>query len=200
MLLERRAGMFKHSRLPSEYQEVEWISSNGEAYTNLFTNDNTTPIVVDLTLKFSEGVNYCGYSQGYAGSWFGTLDSEHFTLGGGINLAGDTTKKQNIRVSTYAVGKNAHTELTTEYGVIERTGSTAWTTSIGAHTFSPFRISPTQFAQVTIYSCKIMYRNALHNYVPCYRKADSVIGLYDIIDNQFFTNEGTGTFIKGANV
>ena len=36
--------------------------------------------------------------------------------------------------------------------------------------------------------------------VPCYRKADTVIGMYDIIGGVFYTNEGTGSFTKGSDV
>jgi hypothetical protein len=36
--------------------------------------------------------------------------------------------------------------------------------------------------------------------VPCYRKADGVIGMYDLVSGAFFTNAGSGSFTKGANV
>lgn len=36
--------------------------------------------------------------------------------------------------------------------------------------------------------------------VPCYRKSDGEIGMYDLVSNTFFTNAGTGTFTKGADV
>jgi hypothetical protein len=29
------------------------------------------------------------------------------------------------------------------------------------------------------------------------RKSDNVIGLYDVINGKFYTNSGTGEFIKG---
>lgn len=32
---------------------------------------------------------------------------------------------------------------------------------------------------------------------PCYRKTDNVAGLYDIVSNTFYTNDGTGSFIVG---
>lgn len=35
----------------------------------------------------------------------------------------------------------------------------------------------------------------LHDFIPCYRKADHVIGFYDTITDDFYTNDGTGTFI-----
>ena len=36
--------------------------------------------------------------------------------------------------------------------------------------------------------------------VPCYRKSDGVIGMYDLVRDKFFTNMGTGTFLKGENL
>ena len=38
------------------------------------------------------------------------------------------------------------------------------------------------------------------DFVPCYRKSDGEIGLYDTVSKTFFTNQGTGTFLKGADV
>ena len=35
--------------------------------------------------------------------------------------------------------------------------------------------------------------------VPCYKNNDE-IGLYDSVNDVFYTNKGTGTFIKGADV
>ena len=39
----------------------------------------------------------------------------------------------------------------------------------------------------------------VRNFIPCYRKMDNEIGLYDTVNNIFYTNSGTGTFIKGEN-
>lgn len=36
--------------------------------------------------------------------------------------------------------------------------------------------------------------------VPCYRKSDGVIGMYDIVRRIFLTNVGSGSFKKGADV
>ena len=36
--------------------------------------------------------------------------------------------------------------------------------------------------------------------IPCYRIADNEIGMYDIVNDVFYTNAGTGTFTKGADV
>ena len=36
--------------------------------------------------------------------------------------------------------------------------------------------------------------------IPCYRKSDGEIGMYDLVNSVFYTNDGTGTFLKGNNV
>lgn len=40
----------------------------------------------------------------------------------------------------------------------------------------------------------------ISNLIPCYRKSDSVAGMYDNINNRFLTNQGTGTFTVGSDV
>ena len=47
-----------------------------------------------------------------------------------------------------------------------------------------------------IYKCTISAENGtvLRDFVPCKSK-DNVVGLYDLITNQFYTNQGTGNFI-----
>lgn len=40
----------------------------------------------------------------------------------------------------------------------------------------------------------------VREYIPCYRKADGVIGLYEKFTGAFLTNEGDGEFAKGADV
>ena len=52
-----------------------------------------------------------------------------------------------------------------------------------------------------IYACKIWDNEVLiRDLIPCYRISDNVIGLYDIVNDVFYTNSGTGTFSKGADV
>ena len=40
----------------------------------------------------------------------------------------------------------------------------------------------------------------LRNFVPCYRKSDSKAGLYDLVNNQFYYNQGTGSLYAGPDV
>ena len=38
------------------------------------------------------------------------------------------------------------------------------------------------------------------HYIPCYRKSDNVIGMYDLVNDTFYTNKGTGVFLKGQDI
>jgi hypothetical protein len=52
-----------------------------------------------------------------------------------------------------------------------------------------------------IYAYSVQYGDELlQSFIPCYRKSDGEIGMYDIVTRTFFTNAGTGTFTKGADV
>ena len=52
-----------------------------------------------------------------------------------------------------------------------------------------------------IYAFSMTYEGDPYmNLVPCYRKADNVIGFYDTVGETFYTNSGAGTFTKGGNV
>lgn len=52
-----------------------------------------------------------------------------------------------------------------------------------------------------IYKLKLYENNNLiAHFVPCYRISDNVIGMYDIVNNNFCTNQGTGSFAKGNNI
>ena len=51
-----------------------------------------------------------------------------------------------------------------------------------------------------VYYAKIWDNDALvRNLIPCYRKTDNAVGMYDTVNGVFYTNQGTGEFLKGAD-
>ena len=58
------------------------------------------------------------------------------------------------------------------------------------------------YALIKLYYMQIYDENneKLRDFVPCYRKSDSVIWLYDAANNQFYTNDWSWTFTKWADV
>jgi hypothetical protein len=54
------------------------------------------------------------------------------------------------------------------------------------------------FFHCKLYSFKIYVEDLLvRDFIPCQRKSDSALGLYDIVNKIFYTNSGTGSFIAG---
>ena len=55
--------------------------------------------------------------------------------------------------------------------------------------------------KMKLYSLSISVNEVkVRDFVPCFRKSDEEIGLYDLVSDTFFTNEGSGSFKKGENV
>lgn len=40
----------------------------------------------------------------------------------------------------------------------------------------------------------------INHFIPCIQDSDDAIGLYDIVNNQFYGNSGTGTFVAGPEI
>ena len=52
---------------------------------------------------------------------------------------------------------------------------------------------------VKVYTFKMYKENVLvRDFIPCYRNSDNEVGLYDLVNDVFYTNEGTGTFTYGS--
>lgn len=54
--------------------------------------------------------------------------------------------------------------------------------------------------EVNIYIDEFDDSHKVSQMIPVYRKSDGEIGMWDTVRKQFFTNVGTGTFSKGADV
>lgn len=204
-------------RLPVEYQEVEWVGSSGTQRIETGLYNDTASIPIQYEIK---GVNFDSVSSrqeavGSQGQYYiGVNNNKWQTALGtsytsGLTVNADTWYEVNILMSgVSATAGNAR--------FIEKTSDTdfdIWrSTSSGANAVG-FTINATY--QVCLFSlnaqtlpaaCKlkevIIYQNnvKVRDLVPCYRIADTEIGFYDLVNNQFYTNAGTGTFTKGGNV
>ena len=89
-----------------------------------------------------------------------------------------------------------------------RKGGASLSATLTAHTvpISIFGYNSASSGNVTskreykLYSARISRKHeVIRNYIPCYRKSDGVVGLYETITNQFLTPP-TGAFITGAEI
>lgn len=192
----------KAGRLPDEYQEVEYIESTGTQYidTNVGSTENTG-CIIDFQFANTNGQILSGVLEAGLGRFIPCL------VEGGVIKS--STQVQNVTIE--CLSTNITDRHTCEYNINNKKiifdGIEKGTVgSIGAtenhiyifcrnYTASPF------YSDVKVYSYKIYENGTItRNFVPCYRKSDNEIGLYDVLNNTFYTNAGTGTFLKGNNM
>lgn len=192
--------------LPAEYQRVEYISKTNSsgAYINTgYVPEMNTNIAVRASINGKRDQKFFG--------GFGTGSGS----GAGFALAqvGDTWRV-TIGVGWTAIG-TAVVDTPTDFLVeLRETRYTIWIdnqallNSATKELFYPLYILATNYNNSVsggfggnIYRVTVRRgETVLRDYIPCYRKADGVIGMYEIMTETFLTNAGSGSFGKGADV
>lgn len=199
------------SGLPSGYQRVEFLQSSNKEFIDLgYTlNAETDDIELDIQLlSDSSSTNFFGARS--------TTTNRVYTLATGISGGACRWRWGWVNSSDYVpttvADTNRHTlkvdhtaQTLSVDGVVVDTRSKD--TSIGTPaTATLFAIHSTlgdgyYFGSLKIFGYKKWTNNVLsQNLIPCRRKSDSVLGMYDLISNTFLTNGGTGAFTAGADI
>lgn len=195
-------GAVETARLPKEYQEVEYIQSSGTQYIDTgFVPNNNTRVVMDLTVLNGTVSSFFGARKGGKDSSFTA-----FCLGT-TSLRSDYGSSQ-LSLSISGIGSRVIVDAdknTFKYGSYSVTHSAATFNS----TYSLYLLQNNYIGAAdenscmaaTLYSVQIYDNGTLvRDLVPCYRKADSAKGLYDLISKAFYANAGTGAFAAGPDV
>ena len=200
--IESISGGGQSYRLPDEYQEVEYIETSGTQYINsgYYANGNSQ-FEFKITYKTNAGVPFGAYN----GSWqtgYGyyhnntSSNSEyvHYYSNAQTSQQGSQNTTQEIIINKGNVKVNGITTYTTPYN----TFTIDYPTYVLAGNWAGTRAE--QPIACKLYYFTIKESNELkREFIPCYRKSDSVIGMYDLENNTFYTNAGTGSFTAGPN-
>lgn len=208
------------SRLPSEYQEVEYIGMSGAQgifYAEAFAD------VSEIIFTFS----YSQFSSSYFTGTYFTNSPTHplltarlsgsgkqITCYSGQGEVGCVTPQISLD-TVYTISLKAdypsllQTMIFTQNDTVIRNS----TSSIGARSnydLYNFGVGCNGYLGVSngnkglfgnMYSFQHKSNGVVvRDFIPCYRKSDGVIGFYDAITKTFFDNDGTGNFTKGADV
>jgi len=167
--------------IPAEYQEVEYIESNGSQLIKSGVYITTTwfRANVDFQITSSNPNDQAviwyyidGWSWHYR-TWYG--QNEWFTLSKGA------------------------TSLERQTATWNRT--TTSNSSYQMYLFAKQRYANWNYdsnAKCKFYSCQIYDSSdtLIRNFYACYRKSDNVIGLYDKVNGVFYTNQWSWSFTK----
>lgn len=195
--------------LPSTYQKVEYLESTGTQYidTNYFINPKTK---IECEFQFTD-------STKKQQRIFGGIDSNNTRLDcyvkDSLQLGWNWTEQDNqtnLNVNTNATidtnkhkiiidGLNKTVKLDDVYSS-NIAGNLTKTSTVPLSIMAYIGSKAVNFAYLKLYSFKIYDNNVLvRDFVACYRKSDNVKGLYDLVNDVFYENSGTGTFSIGEN-
>lgn len=192
------------ARVPDEYQEVEYIQTTGTQYIDLtysyvINDEIECDFIMDNTTGAIQGVFGNG-NAGFIGTslYIDTSTKLSVTVGGILGQQFykwatplTTGQKYRVKIAGDALYVNGSVVL-----------NVANTLSNGTQSdFSIFRRWGTNSLVGKIYKMSIK-RGGIYifDFIPCYRKSDNVIGMYDLVNSVFYTNSGTGTFLKGGDI
>lgn len=230
-MLDRRSAMLagaKKSRLPVEYQEVEYISSENGRVGDQGTK-NTTPYCIDtnyipkwnsqLELVFQKTAQQSEVSETAWGVYAKTRNNIRCDFWAHIRAAPSQLGFSLVDDANFTFNNtndlNKHTaflNLYTSTAYIDDLQTSAIITKTIDFQFPIYlfcRNEPDAASNATvkypsrikIYSFKA-YENELivRDFVPCYRKSDGEAGLYELCENLFYPNDGTGEFVIGDEI
>lgn len=204
--------LWESGGLPSEYQRVEWISDviDGVAYIDLgFAFDKGAVIKTNFIAHNSSGhpfgsaensgIYRCMISQTGSGNYtiYGSNGSAYIaegmgSLGSEVNFV-YTIKKNKCFVEELITGVKKENVITQ----IEYTMTNNLLLFAQNYNGTPRFAGTYSFKTFQYYDND---DNLICDLIPCYRKSDGVIGMYDVVRKIFLTNAGAGSFAKGADV
>ena len=199
--------IFSSGRLPSQYQEVEWIKSTSNTQFNNYINTGFIPseyTTVTATLKVGTDFNDFGRLFGADDSGFcilnyGDYNNWHMRVARGEFTYTDIQPDTIYEVSLGWDGEDStNGRFMLNGNVIETYG---WGGYNFTHPLLIFSSWADRDGAYTLYSFKVEDNGVLvRDYVPCYIKATNEVGLYDLITKEFYHNLGSVPFLKGGDV
>lgn len=188
--------------LPKGYTELEYIQSSGTQYIDTgYKPNNNTRVVTEVeavdsgadvwlfegrnaknVASFGVFINYSKADKQFS-SCYGTSEYKH-------PIAPNGKVKVDANKNVFTIGSDSYTHSTQTFQ-----------SNYNLYLFCNNNANTTKgYLKGKIYSCKIYDNETLiRNYVPC-QNASGGIGLYDLINDKFYGNNGTGTFIGGETI
>lgn len=213
-VVSKNIGILNSTRiLPEEYQRINYIESTGTQWINTnLSAQNGYKIKCSASFANGANKNISGIQTGGGakrafGPWCASQTGNKFSLGIGVGGAVNTDKIYNIN-QKYEL--EANLSATNPYLTVDGVNATftaspggALSSAIPSGDIYLFALNnggsvATGFVGKLYDKIQIFISDVLvREFIPCYRKSDNVVGLYDTVNNIFYTNQGTGNFIAG---
>lgn len=187
------------ARLPDGYTELTYIQSSGTQYIDTgFKPNQDTRVVGDM--------QFMDNTSGNPASLFGYRKSQS-------TQRYEFFQYNSLLYSPYNTSAGSTISMTTNKISIDKNKGTTLVngSALSTITYANFQCSGNLYlfalnnngsvsnvnGKKRIYSCQIYDNGTLtRNFVPC-KNPSGVVGMYDMVNNVFYQNAGTGTFTAG---
>ena len=186
-----------------DFQEVEYLESTGTQYIDTgIKPTNLTKVEIAFMYNSSNGYVYGSRTSS-------SSNDAHAFIVFYSSIYPQFDEQQKGVVSSYNKTGIKYILKNSKDGVyIDDELVKSYTESTFSSDYSMFLFAMNQSNSVEsrtfkgkIYYCKIYEDGILvRRLVPCYRKSNGEIGMYDLVNNVFYKNKWSGTFSKGSDV
>lgn len=194
--------------LPPEYQQVEWLQSDGNSWIIFPGGFELGNAKISITLIYPSN------TDGYEAIFGSTSTLYYRIIKNSSSIFNLYITKSVIEVpgGSYASGVVFRVEFDNNNPIFSfkayKNGILTWsnqvTTTINEtiqQNYYLFRQSNISYrGHQKLIDFELESGSVHYHFIPCYRKADNVAGIYDVENGVFYTNAGTGTFIVGPDV
>ena len=199
-----KGNTYQKSRiLPEGYTQVDYIQSHGREYIDTGINaDSNLRTIIDMTYDEPTGSN-----QNVGAINIGNNQLRYHILpqNGYFKIYVQNT---TYAVNTIAIDTNRHLY---DIDVPNRTikvdeneyniNNQDFNTQLNFWLFGRNSDSTIYKSKNTLYKCKMYVSGVLvRDFIPCYRNSDNEVGLYDLANDVFYTNDGNDAFTYGSVV
>ena len=189
------------SKLPSGYTELEYIQSSGTQYIDTgFKPNQDTRVVTKFDMLQTDtawrklwGSASGSYDLDFALWNFGTtkLQSYH-----------GTKTNNSVPITGMSLDVDANKNIWKYSGETITFDKNNFTCAYSMYIFDMNKNNDPNYlpGMMKLYLFKIYDNDVLvRDFIPC-KNSSGTIGLYDSVNNQFYQNAGTGTFIAGPEI
>lgn len=188
---------FTKRDLPDGYTQVEYIESSGTQYIDTgFTPNSNSRMVLDFAATDVSGTNNIAGSRNSTTSKAFTFS----TTSGNWRIGYNTSSPQtSVSADTARHTADLNKNVLSLDGEVIYTATEATFTGYASIYIGAIHASGTGYmGYAKFYSCRIYDNDTLiRDYVPCVN-ASGAAGLYDLANDTFYQNAGSGTFTAGS--
>ena len=196
--------------LPTEYQRVEYIQASGDIYinANYSARDNSTFYLDYIDEQDHSDVAYANYfyTSYYRFIRYPNLNYavlENRTGSGSMSIVHVPSATYNTRHQLEFARDRVKDGDGINYVIYPSlTGNYGYSNNLILFR-GYYWNNWDNYGYYKLYNFRVYEDDGgtlVRNYVPCYRKSDNVIGLYETRQGVFYTGIGTGSFTKGPDV